>query len=176
MGPRNNSTSHENAAKGIGERIKAIRLARGYSQRQVAEIVGVTFQQIHKYEAGQQQLTVARLISIADALGVPSICILEGADDSPPPARQNRLREFRKARGMTQIGLAQAADTSRQNIRLYETGISDMTVDWLIRLGRALDCHPWALVDPDAAAPVAAPQETSGLLPNNSLRPTSPGN
>jgi transcriptional regulator with XRE-family HTH domain len=168
MGPRNKPTSHENAAKGIGQRIKAIRLARGYSQRQVAEVVGVTFQQIHKYEAGQQHLTVERLLSIADALGVPSICILEGANDGPSPAPRNRLREFRKARGMTQISLAQAADTSRQNIRLYETGISDMTVDWLIRLGRALDCHPWALVDPDAA-----PQEASSLQPKDSLRRTS---
>jgi transcriptional regulator with XRE-family HTH domain len=143
------TVSHEKPAKGIGERIKAIRLGRGYSQRLVAERVGVTFQQIHKYEAGQQHLTVERLLAIAEALGVSPTYLLEGATDSAWPTPQNRLREFRERRAMTQVALAEAVNTTRQNIRLYETGISDMTVDWLIRLGRALHCHPWALVDPD---------------------------
>jgi transcriptional regulator with XRE-family HTH domain len=54
----------------IGQKIKQIRKSWGFSQIELAEKVGVSFQQIQKYEKGSTQISVARLQQIADVLGV----------------------------------------------------------------------------------------------------------
>jgi transcriptional regulator with XRE-family HTH domain len=55
----------------IGEEIRKIRLLRGYSQEALAEKIGVSYQQIQKYEKGDSELKINRLESIAEALDVP---------------------------------------------------------------------------------------------------------
>ncbi|MCR5876545.1 helix-turn-helix domain-containing protein [Phenylobacterium sp. J426] len=52
----------------IGARIRVRRRALRLSQRRLGERVGVTFQQIQKYESGSQRLSVVRLLAIAGAL------------------------------------------------------------------------------------------------------------
>ncbi|UMY18678.1 helix-turn-helix domain-containing protein [Methylobacterium organophilum] len=62
--------------KGIGEnpflglRIAHLRRLRGLSQKQLGEAVGVTFQQIQKYEKGTNRIAAERLVAIAKKLGV----------------------------------------------------------------------------------------------------------
>jgi len=55
----------------IGRRIRALRLQRGMSQSQLAEAIGLTFQQVQKYEKGANRVSAGRLQRIADVLGVP---------------------------------------------------------------------------------------------------------
>lgn len=54
----------------IGEKIKNTRKAWGLSQIDLAEKVGISFQQIQKYEKGNTRISVMRLYQIAEALGV----------------------------------------------------------------------------------------------------------
>jgi transcriptional regulator with XRE-family HTH domain len=54
----------------IGARIRLQRNAIGMSQEKLGEILGVTFQQVQKYEKGTNRVGASRLQSIADALGV----------------------------------------------------------------------------------------------------------
>jgi DNA-binding XRE family transcriptional regulator len=54
----------------IGRRIRSRRRILGLNQSEVARRIGVTFQQVHKYETGQSAVTAARLYAIAAALGV----------------------------------------------------------------------------------------------------------
>jgi transcriptional regulator with XRE-family HTH domain len=54
--------------KYIGQRIRAQRLARGSTQKQLGEKVGVTFQQIQKYESGADRVASSMLLQIAIAL------------------------------------------------------------------------------------------------------------
>ena len=54
----------------IGRRIRSRRRILGLNQSDVARRIGVTFQQVHKYETGQSAVTAARLYAIATALGV----------------------------------------------------------------------------------------------------------
>jgi transcriptional regulator with XRE-family HTH domain len=61
----------------------------------------------------------------------------------------NKIRAFRDARGMSLEKLAKLVNTSNQQISHLESGKRRLTVDWLQRLGRALDCHPWVLVGED---------------------------
>ena len=56
----------------LGLRIKQIRQQAGLSQERLAEMVGVTFQQIQKYENGQTTLNILKLQQIAKALNHPA--------------------------------------------------------------------------------------------------------
>ncbi len=56
--------------KEIGLKIKQLRQQAGLSQEKLAEMIGVTFQQVQKYENGQTTLNVLKLQQIAHALKV----------------------------------------------------------------------------------------------------------
>ncbi len=56
--------------KKIGQKIKQIRKSWGLSQSELAERVGISFQQIQKYEKGSTRISVMRLQQISKALGV----------------------------------------------------------------------------------------------------------
>jgi transcriptional regulator with XRE-family HTH domain len=62
----------------IGARIRARRIMLGLTQQQMAELVGVTYQQAHKYEKGINRVSAGRLYSIAQALGVEVSYFFEG--------------------------------------------------------------------------------------------------
>ena len=52
----------------IGQAVRARRLALGVSQPGLADAIGVTFQQVQKYESGENRMAVSRLIRVARAL------------------------------------------------------------------------------------------------------------
>ncbi len=83
----------------IGRQIKAIRTSYGMSQMALAEKIGLSFQQVQKYEKGTTRISVFRLQQISDALEVnitafftnivqtthisnPSISYMEARDNS----------------------------------------------------------------------------------------------
>lgn len=55
----------------VGNRIRERRVLLGYTQQQMANLIGVTYQQAHKYERGINRISAGRLYSIASALNVP---------------------------------------------------------------------------------------------------------
>lgn len=61
----------------VGQRIKEAREKRGVSQAQLAERIGVTFQQLQKYEAATNRVSASRLKRVADALRFPVSYFLE---------------------------------------------------------------------------------------------------
>ena len=54
----------------LGRRIRAERLARRLSQARLAEALGVTFQQVQKYESGTTRLTASRLKIVSSLFGI----------------------------------------------------------------------------------------------------------
>jgi transcriptional regulator with XRE-family HTH domain len=62
----------------IGARIRARRIMLGLTQQRIAELVGVTYQQAHKYEKGINRISAGRLYRIAQALGVEVSYFFEG--------------------------------------------------------------------------------------------------
>lgn len=54
--------------KFIGDKIYQLRLASGFSRQQLAEMIGVTHQQLQKYEKGTNRIAAGRLLLIAKAL------------------------------------------------------------------------------------------------------------
>jgi transcriptional regulator with XRE-family HTH domain len=55
----------------IGRKIRALRLERGLSQSGLADGIGLTFQQVQKYEKGTNRVSAGRLQRIADILNTP---------------------------------------------------------------------------------------------------------
>ncbi len=65
----------------VGRRIRAQRLVRGMSQTELANRIGITFQQVQKYEKGVNRVGAGRLTRIAEVLGVP-VAFLFGATEA----------------------------------------------------------------------------------------------
>jgi transcriptional regulator with XRE-family HTH domain len=57
--------------KEVGKRLKFLRTIRGLSQEELGEVIGVTFQQIQKYEKGLNSIKASKLYAIAQHLNVP---------------------------------------------------------------------------------------------------------
>ncbi|PZP20297.1 MAG: Cro/Cl family transcriptional regulator [Sphingomonas hengshuiensis] len=73
----------------VGHRIRLQRKLKGVSQAALAEAVGITFQQIQKYEKGTNRVGASRLCAIAGVLGVSAAYFFgsasdRGADATPP--------------------------------------------------------------------------------------------
>ena len=60
-----------NADRHVGLRIRERRIMLGLSQQQLAVMIGVTYQQAHKYERGLNRISAGRLFEIAQVLDVP---------------------------------------------------------------------------------------------------------
>ncbi|GAB4386159.1 helix-turn-helix domain-containing protein [Albidovulum sp.] len=68
----------------VGKRVRHRRWMVGMTQQQLADKVGIKFQQIQKYETGMNRISASRLWDIADALGVPVSFFFEGLDARNP--------------------------------------------------------------------------------------------
>jgi transcriptional regulator with XRE-family HTH domain len=64
----------------VGKRIRHRRWTLGTTQQQLADRVGIKFQQIQKYETGANRVSASRLWDIAGALNVPVSFFFEGMD------------------------------------------------------------------------------------------------
>ena len=72
----------------VGQRIRIQRLAAGLSQSELAERIGVTFQQVQKYEKGANRVGAGRLTRIARVLNVPVGSFFDGREEIDQVARQ----------------------------------------------------------------------------------------
>ena len=66
----------------VGRRLRRRRRLMGMTQQQLADSVGIRFQQIQKYETGMNRVSASRLWDIADALGVTIGFFFEGIDEA----------------------------------------------------------------------------------------------
>jgi len=73
----------------VGQRIRIQRLQSGLSQTTLADQLGVTFQQVQKYEKGVNRVGAGRLTKIAKVLGVP-VSSFFGAHDTASIERTDR--------------------------------------------------------------------------------------
>ncbi len=64
----------------VSRRIRQRRIMLGLTQQQLAELIGVTYQQAHKYETGINRISAGRLYQIARALGVGVDYFFEGLE------------------------------------------------------------------------------------------------
>ena len=64
----------------LGHNVRFWRLARGLSQTQLANRLGITFQQVQKYEAGDNRVSIGRLVKTAAILRIPIAALFAGTE------------------------------------------------------------------------------------------------
>ena len=88
----------------LGHNVRFWRLARGLSQTQLANRLGITFQQVQKYEAGDNRVSIGRLVKTAATLRIPVAALFEGTEaDGRLLALISDSRSFRLARAFAAI-------------------------------------------------------------------------
>jgi len=90
--------SEERAANAVdrrlGQRVRSRRLEIGMSQEALADLLGVTFQQVQKYEKGVNRIAASRLFAIAAALDMPIERFFEGLAAGPRGAGEETSSAF----------------------------------------------------------------------------------
>ena len=71
--------------KYVGSRVRMRRIMLGMSQEKLGEALGLTFQQIQKYEKGTNRVGASRIQQISEILQVPVSFLFEGVLDSRLP-------------------------------------------------------------------------------------------
>ena len=67
----------------VGHRVRLRRMLIGMSQERLGELLGLTFQQVQKYEKGINRIGAGRLFEVAEILGVPINFFYEDFDSKP---------------------------------------------------------------------------------------------
>jgi transcriptional regulator with XRE-family HTH domain len=81
----------------VGRRIRERRILLGLTQQELGEMIGVTYQQAHKYEHGINRVSAGRLFEIARVLSAPITYFYEGIGQEGPrqiTPRQGMLIEI----------------------------------------------------------------------------------
>src|ERR1700759_1001236 len=65
----------------VGGRVRERRIMLGLTQQQLADLIGVTYQQAHKYERGINRVSAGRLYEIAQVLSVPVSYFFDGLEE-----------------------------------------------------------------------------------------------
>lgn len=88
--PQNTKTKSSSSINAVdayvGSRIRLCRGITGYSQEKLAEEMGITFQQVQKYERGLNRVSAGRLWKLSKILGVSVNFFFDGMDALPQPS------------------------------------------------------------------------------------------
>lgn len=78
----------------VGEIIRERRKAVGMSQQKLGEAIGLTFQQVQKYEKGTNRIGSSRMMQIANALNVPPTYFFDGAPTAARLAEDQKPMQY----------------------------------------------------------------------------------
>ena len=112
-GPEDSDRSPNRVDLHVGMRIRLRRRTIGLSQERLAEALGLTFQQVQKYERGVNRVSASKLYEIARILRAPITSFFEGLAEPETldraVVRENGGSDFVYDLVMTQEGLELAA-------------------------------------------------------------------
>src|SRR5688572_10929823 len=98
----------------VSLRIRQRRIMLGLTQQQMAELIGVTYQQAHKYETGINRISAGRLYQIARALGVEISYFFEDVEPGSGVTRTQELMPQQRMLLELARNFAAIEDRSRQ--------------------------------------------------------------
>lgn len=142
--PRRSRNEAANAAEALVEthaagRIRLRRALLGMSQSDLAKALGITFQQVQKYERGSNRVSVGKLYRLADILDVPVMFFFDGleVDCRLPPVGPGNTPELSGILSRRELDLLRAwrgappevADTVSALLRAIEPDRKADTID-----------------------------------------------
>ena len=114
--------THRSVDKAIGRRVRIARNMLGISQERLADQIGLTFQQVQKYEKGSNRISGSRMVAIADVLQRPVAWffqdVQDGKAETTEPGRDlvTRMLEIPYGVALAQAFLAIEHNANRHNV------------------------------------------------------------
>jgi transcriptional regulator with XRE-family HTH domain len=120
--PKRTTSRTQDIDRHVGARIRERRIMLGLTQQQLADLIGVTYQQAHKYERGINRVSAVRLFEIARVLSVPVSYFFDGLDtQTGRPIGQRERMCLELARNFAQISNERHQEALSQLARALAT-------------------------------------------------------
>jgi transcriptional regulator with XRE-family HTH domain len=114
----------------VGSRVRMRRMMLGMSQEKLGESLGITFQQIQKYEKGTNRIGASRLQHIATVLSVPVSFFFEDAPGSPQEAAG--MAESRPATYYTEfLSTSEGIQLNKAFVRIKDAKLRRRIIDMI---------------------------------------------
>ena len=115
----------------VGSRVRLRRMMLGMSQEKLGEHLGITFQQIQKYETGTNRIGASRLQHIARVLGVPVSFFFEDAPPGPgeQPAGQNLDEPERTSYVVDFLSSSEGIQLNKAFVRIKDAKLRRRVID-----------------------------------------------
>jgi transcriptional regulator with XRE-family HTH domain len=113
----------------VGSRVRLRRNMLGMSQEKLGESLGITFQQIQKYEKGTNRVGASRLQAIATILGVPVSFFFEDAPDMPTMPGGGFREDTATSYVVDFLNSAEGLQLNRAFVRIADAKVRRRVVD-----------------------------------------------
>jgi transcriptional regulator with XRE-family HTH domain len=117
----------------VGARLRMRRVMLGMSQGKLGQLLGVTFQQVQKYEKGSNRISASRLRQAAHALEVPVEFFYEGAP-APVGAEGEGSEPAREAFDVAFLATTEGFQLNRAFLRIRDPKVRRRIVDLVVAL------------------------------------------
>ena len=125
----------------VGGRVRLRRTLLGLSQEKLGEMIGLTFQQVQKYERGSNRVGASRLFDLSRVLDVPMSFFFEDMNDQPPPkpSRKRGASEERStfAGSAAPIAKRETLELVRAYYKIDDTEVRKKVFDLVKAMGIA---------------------------------------
>lgn len=105
----------------VGKKLKNLRGLRGLTQTDVAKSLGISFQQVQKYELGRNRISASKLFEVSRILNVPPAYFFDGLTDDTPSGSVIDLETARIACAVAKI----TDERLKTQIRAFIDAVAD---------------------------------------------------
>lgn len=113
----------------VGSRIRLRRTMLGMSQEKLGESLGITFQQVQKYEKGTNRVGASRLQNIASILNVPVSFFFEDAPDDNAPSSASGLEENSSTYVVSFLSSSEGLQLNRAFVKIADPKVRRRIID-----------------------------------------------
>lgn len=125
--------------KHVGSRVRMRRVLLGMSQEKLGEALGLTFQQIQKYEKGTNRIGASRLQAISETLQVPPSFFFDGAPVADG-ALAKGFQEDDSAQFVTNfVATAEGLQLNKAFTRIRDPKVRRRIIDLVVTLAKSAD-------------------------------------
>lgn len=110
----------------VGRKLRQIRMMRNYSQTQVARELGLSFQQVQKYEEGSNRVSASRLFQLSEILGVAPEWFFEGIESDTSADQPLDEEAIRLAAAFARISDERVRDRIRSFVDCLSSDQQDL--------------------------------------------------
>ncbi|MCC7048446.1 MAG: helix-turn-helix transcriptional regulator [Alphaproteobacteria bacterium] len=123
----------------VGARIRLRRTLLGLSQERLGELIGLTFQQVQKYERGSNRVGASRLYDLSRVLDVPMSFFFEDMTEELPakPGKRRASDERAEFDGKAPIAKRETLELVRAYYRIDDTSVRQRVFDLIKTMSAA---------------------------------------